>query len=497
MLLSKKSNTITFGAISYSQTLELTSKILNLGGYKTVANGNGTISMSYTIWSPDLQDNLTVIRYFYENRHDILNRGGLYHLVIKKSDDTIIYQIGQGRFDGIHQVPEPNYDLIKTEFDRFYAVGCYIQLLNMEKTLPELENNDDYIVAVSNCEHAKKVIKEKLLLAGLYESEASALWNKYNHDTWKSVVAARTFNLINGSKENLSLHDIIEEPEEYIADMMLREFLEHVVNYALNPYFMQEIEYIDSASAQIARLYSSEDENKMCSALRSLNDRNINYADKVDGWIDHPAAAIYKPGSFLNRWIKKFGVGDSIEIIGTDEGLGFMAYLKSEDRKRLLADEGYGITQLISLLLQIDNRIPLFISADEESLIQDIKTVPEYEPQIICVEEPENHLHPKFQSLLAEMFVEAYQKYNIRFIIETHSEYLIRKLQVLVADKEKILSSSDISLNYVEKDENGVSTNRKIEICEDGGLGNSFGPGFFDEADTLAMDLFRRKTILS
>ena len=113
--------------------------------------------------------------------------------------------------------------------------------------------------------------------------------------------------------------------------------------------------------------------------------------------------------------------------------------------------------------------------------------------KVICVEEPEVHLHPKYQSKLAEMFVEAYQKYNIHFIIETHSEYLIRKLQVMVADKESSLISNDVSLNYVEKDENGESTNRKIEILEDGRLSEPFGPGFFDQATGLSMNLLKMK----
>jgi predicted ATPase len=95
--------------------------------------------------------------------------------------------------------------------------------------------------------------------------------------------------------------------------------------------------------------------------------------------------------------------------------------------------------------------------------------------------------------MLAEMFVEAYQKYNIHFIIETHSEYLIRKLQVLVADKENALLPDDVSLNYVEKDENGVSSNRKIDILEDGRLSEPFGPGFFDEATGLSMHLLKMK----
>ena len=67
----------------------------------------------------------------------------------------------------------------------------------------------------------------------------------------------------------------------------------------------------------------------------------------------------------------------------------------------------------------------------------------------------------------------------------------------MVAGKANTLSPNDVSLNYVEKDENGVSTNRKIDILEDGRLSDSFGSGFYDEADTLALDLFRKKPILS
>ena len=138
----------------------------------------------------------------------------------------------------------------------------------------------------------------------------------------------------------------------------------------------------------------------------------------------------------------------------------------------------------------------MFCAPESDSFKED-DIVYVYPRKVICVEEPEVHLHPKYQSLLAEMFVEAYQKYNIHFIIETHSEYLIRKLQVMVADKEITLTPNDVSLNYVEKDENGVSTNRKIEILEDGALSDSFGSGFYDEADTLAIQLFRNKPILS
>ena len=119
-----------------------------------------------------------------------------------------------------------------------------------------------------------------------------------------------------------------------------------------------------------------------------------------------------------------------------------------------------------------------------------------YEQQTIAVEEPEIHLHPAFQSKLADMFASA-AEYNIHFIVETHSEYLIRKLQVMVADKDCNLKSESVSLNYVDKGEDGISYNKPITIKEDGDLSDSFGPGFYDEADALAIQLFRNKPILS
>ena len=269
------------------------------------------------------------------------------------------------------------------------------------------------------------------------------------------------------------------EHKKEIAERSKNNFYINVVNECLSPSFITNISYIDSSSAAVKRLYSIEDDNKMSVALSKLVNRQTSES--------------------VNKWLKKFEIADGIEVVGTDEGIGIMVYLIKGNEKCLLADEGYGITQLVSLFLQIGSAI--YENARGHSYM-DPETFEEiYDTyhlhSFIAIEEPEVHLHPKYQSLLADMFVEAYQKYNIHFIIETHSEYLIRKLQVLVADKENELTPNDVSLNYVDKDENGISTNRKIYIREDGSLDGTFGKGLYDEADSLAMELFRRKPILS
>lgn len=98
--------------------------------------------------------------------------------------------------------------------------------------------------------------------------------------------------------------------------------------------------------------------------------------------------------------------------------------------------------------------------------------------------------------MLAEMFVDAYKTYNIQFIIETHSEYLIRKLQTLVAKKD--ITTDEVSLNYMydpdpAKRPANMPQIKKIEIGNDGRLKSAFGSGFFDEADNLTMDLLTLK----
>lgn len=280
----------------------------------------------------------------------------------------------------------------------------------------------------------------------------------------------------------------------------LVKFFDKMLLEALSPQFLEKVKYVNSSSVAIKRLYSPEDNDKIGICIKHyLKGKQQTYNFLTFGPSEKEKKTMneYCQGMFMNKWIQLFGIGDGIKIKGTEEGLGVLVYLEKEGEEVLLADEGYGITQLVALLLQVENNIlnaELRSGEKKDRAERDLQ----YVPSTIYVEEPEVHLHPKYQSLLADMFVEAYQKYNIHFIIETHSEYLIRKLQVLVADKENNLTPNDVSLNYVEKDVHGISTNRKIEIREDGSLdGSLFGTGFYDEADSLAIELFRRKPILS
>ena len=111
--------------------------------------------------------------------------------------------------------------------------------------------------------------------------------------------------------------------------------------------------------------------------------------------------------------------------------------------------------------------------------------------KIILIEEPEAFLHPDWQSKLADFFAYCLKRYKVQFFIETHSEYLILKLQNLTAKKK--IKPEDSMIYYFHHPDNipdGEEQVKKINIKEDGRLSGEFGSGFYDESSRLMISLF-------
>ena len=107
----------------------------------------------------------------------------------------------------------------------------------------------------------------------------------------------------------------------------------------------------------------------------------------------------------------------------------------------------------------------------------------------LIIEDPECHLYPATQSLLADIFYEAYKDYGIHFIVETHSEYLILKTQVMVAEtkyktQEELEEKCPFTTYYIPDQSTGESP-YALGYRRDGKFEKSFGCGFYDEAPTL------------
>lgn len=215
--------------------------------------------------------------------------------------------------------------------------------------------------------------------------------------------------------------------------------------------------------------YSTNSKSSVGFALENLADalKHAGYSDKSSSF-------------FINYWFKKFDISE--ENFNLDKALKLL-----EDSINL-EKEGYGIQQLIPLIVILSLSSKLhnseFSSNPDQHFISQYDQLKYENYKKFLIEEPEANLHPSFQSKLADLFLDAWIKYDHEFVIETHSEYLIRKLQYHVGSGK--VDPAVINIYYFDKDDGA----RKININKDGSLSAEFGPGFYDEADNIAIELF-------
>lgn len=105
---------------------------------------------------------------------------------------------------------------------------------------------------------------------------------------------------------------------------------------------------------------------------------------------------------------------------------------------------------------------------------------------LISVEQPELHLHPRVQAALGDLFVEAINKFQNCFIIETHSEHLIlrllrriRETEVNKAPAGRTLRTDDLAIYYM-KHEDGSSRALQIDVDVKGEFIQPWPDDFFE-----------------
>ena len=254
--------------------------------------------------------------------------------------------------------------------------------------------------------------------------------------------------------------------------------------------------YNSTSVVKVKRLYSFDSNDGFTNILKNyLEARRIYSSRKHDTKTFHPE-------KFINIWIKKFNLGEYATMDLDEDGLGIKIRIHndtSDTRGTLLADMGVGVTQLFLILIRICISVMETHICRISNCLDDpyekgkkIDYIIFKDAPSIAIEEPEVHLHPKFQSMLADIIVSVNKEYDISFILETHSEYLVRKIQILVAEKK--VSKDLISILYVD-DPNPENRKfdapqvKEITLDEKGILSEPFGEGFFDEADRLAIKL--------
>jgi predicted ATPase len=190
----------------------------------------------------------------------------------------------------------------------------------------------------------------------------------------------------------------------------------------------------------------------------------------------------------VNHWFDKFEMGYELKVERFKRNLFTLALIDKKNGCEVSpTDVGFGISQLLPIIVQ--GILPSYIDPGHK---------------IICIEQPEIHLHPRLQAELGSFFANCINERipskekgmdeadinGNQFIIETHSEHLILRLLRLIRNTtngeleegEKPLRPEDVAVIYAKPTENGTEL-MELRISEDGDFIDKWPDGFFTERE--------------
>lgn len=130
------------------------------------------------------------------------------------------------------------------------------------------------------------------------------------------------------------------------------------------------------------------------------------------------------------------GVGDPFQVRISFSGSAFN-----------LVDVGYGVSQILPIIVDI-------LRSEGERLF--------------LLQQPEVHLHPRAQAELGSFLATLATTTGKRFVVETHSDYLVDRIRMDIRDGRNI-KPEDVMILYFER-QNGKVKVHPIEIDENGNL---------------------------
>jgi predicted ATPase len=113
-----------------------------------------------------------------------------------------------------------------------------------------------------------------------------------------------------------------------------------------------------------------------------------------------------------------------------------------------IADVGFGVSQVLPVIVALLVAQP---------------------GQLVYIEQPEIHLHPRAQIALSEIFADAANR-GVRVVVETHSELFLLGVQSLVAEDK--LDPKEVKLHWFTRNPDGSSKVTSAELDTTGAFGD-------------------------
>jgi predicted ATP-dependent endonuclease of OLD family len=122
---------------------------------------------------------------------------------------------------------------------------------------------------------------------------------------------------------------------------------------------------------------------------------------------------LVKIKQIIDKFGKESGLFDTLKVypLGKDKTAPFEIHIYFKGVPFKISNVGYGVSQILPILIEILAR---------------------QEGSWFSIQQPEIHLHPKAQAAYGEFIFKAFKEQKQRFIIETHSDYLIDRFRLKI-----------------------------------------------------------------
>lgn len=161
----------------------------------------------------------------------------------------------------------------------------------------------------------------------------------------------------------------------------------------------------------------------------------------------------------LAEWLRRLGLTSEIAAQSGNAvsiELQVARTISDENTEMVsIADVGFGVSQVLPVLVALLAAKP---------------------GQLVYIEQPELHLHPRAQVALAGILADAANR-GVRVVIETHSSLLLTGVQTLIAKGD--LSPDDVILHWFQRNEEGFTEISSVQPDENGAYGD--WPEDFDD----------------
>jgi predicted ATPase len=262
-----------------------------------------------------------------------------------------------------------------------------------------------------------------------------------------SVIPERCFLGIYLSDEKKNDSLMFRMSPAGITEQILRRFI-HLPGLRGNP----ERNYV-LAAIEEEKGYFGVFQNYVASLLHNWQINNDERLDKVN--------------SDLKKLHLVYGVrSERVDDTKIEVKVGRMVKCgnKKNDDMVSIADVGIGVSQVLPVVVALQAAEP---------------------GQLVFIEQPEIHLHPKAQVEMAEILVNA-AKRGVRTIIETHSPTILLGIQILVAEGK--CDPDLIKLHWFTRNENGITTIDSRDLDNKGRYGD--WPEDFGETELKLQDRY-------